>query len=117
MLHDPLAESRRCPVERDRVDPTPGSEVGEGDDDADPQIFGEPRRRPVVGGRQEGDIEIAVGPRRAPGAGAEYQECGDSGDRLNCFADAPQISIVHGVILAQTGRRPRQVCCGGELAC
>lgn len=104
MLHDPLAERRRRLVEGNGVDPTLGSEIGQGDHDPDPQVVGKPWRRPVAGDGQEGDVEIAVGPRCAPGAGTENQERGDSGNLLDGLTDTLQISVVHDSILA-VGKR------------
>ncbi len=68
MLHDPLAQqSGRC-VERDGVDPPLRRELGQGDGDADAQIVGEPWRRLVAGGGEEGDVEVAVRAVRAASA-------------------------------------------------
>lgn len=102
MLHDPLAERRRRLVEGNGVDPSLRSEMGQGDHDPDPQVVGKPRRRPVAGDGKEGDVEIAVGPRCAPGAGTEDHERGDSRNLPDGLTDTLQVSVVHVSILADS---------------
>jgi hypothetical protein len=99
MLHDPLPERSRSLVERDGVDPSFGSEMGECEHDADPRIVGEARQGLVAHDGQEGDVEIAVGPSRASGPRTEDQERGDPGDLLNGFTDAPEERLAHQLIL------------------
>ncbi len=102
LLHDPLAESRRRLIEGYRVDPTLGRQAGEGDGDADPQIVGQPPGRPVAGGRQEGDVEIAVRPGGAASVRADDAEHRDAGDLLGGFSDVLQQCLVQPMSIPET---------------